>query len=318
MAPRWLPALTLALALLAAAPPAAPAQECSGTSNVWFLGSVYDPEVREDFQRDVDNFELYKRTLQDTYCFPDEQAKIFAFFDDYTRNGVTYEPATKSNVLDQLALFGAAASAQPDAIFFQFHASHGLFYAANAANCPGRFGGSFAQLGEGSLFDCQLGAALNDHFADHVRMFVFVDCSFCGGFSDSLTAASGTVPDGQNTVSSGIPGPNRIVGTGCAITTECFGDPSAGGVSYKHLTRALTNSPTFCDGFTAPGFPLVQGINTPVPNSALNPADGRCTASEWFHAAVWSAYTSLDIIGIQQQYRLKYGFDSLEDDLLIR
>jgi hypothetical protein len=311
--------LLVLLGLLVAglpAPGAMPTAACSNTQNVWFLGAVYDAEVREDFQRDVDNFERYKTTIQDTYCIPEDQTKILAFFNDYTRNGKTYETASKANVLAHIAAFGAAASAHPDSIFFYFHASHGLVYLQNSA-CSAPRPGSFAAMGGGNLYDCELGNAINANFAPHVRMFIFVDCSFCGGFSDSLTAASGTVPDGSLTASSGIPGPNRIVGTGCAITTECFGDNNAGGVSYKHLTRALNNGVGFCDGYTAPGFPMVQGINVPVTNTPFNPPDGRCTASEWFYSAVRSATVGLDPIAIQQQYRLKYGMGSLADDILI-
>jgi hypothetical protein len=72
-----------------------------------------------------------------------------------------------------------------------------------------------------------------------------------------------------------------------------------------------------CDGWTAPGFPTIQGFDVPVNEEAFNAPDGRCTASEWFFGAVWSAYTSFDVIGIQQQFRIKYGFDSLADDILI-
>jgi hypothetical protein len=62
----------------------------------------------------------------------------------------------------------------------------------------------------------------------------------------------------------------------------------------------------------------VQGFDIPVQDPLLNEPDGRCTASEWFFGAVWSAYDTLDEIGIQQQFRIKYGFDSLDDDILIR
>lgn len=199
--------------------------------------------------------------------------------------------------------------------------------AAPGSECPiDRLAGSYSGLlgggGEnGNLHDCELGNELNANFDPSTRMFVFVDCSFCGGFSDSLTAVSGTIPDGSVPVSSGIPAQNRIVMTGCAITTECFGSsPSSnGGVSYYHLRRVLSGADGLtCDGWTVPGFPTYQGVDAPVQDPLFNEPDGRCTASEWFFGAVFSAYDTLDEIGIQQQFRIKYGFDSLADDILIR
>jgi hypothetical protein len=312
-----LPALLL---LVAPMPTASAAPVCPpDNGNVWFLGVVYDATQRNDFVLEVDNFEFYLSTLRQTYCIPDSQAKILAFENNWTRNGKTYPAATEGAVKAELAAMGAAASLHPDSIFFYFQSSHGNVYAINVA-CPGgaRALGSYAALRaspneSGTFLDCELGHALNSNFASHVRMFIAVDCSFCGGFSDSLTAASGTLEDDEIPRSSGVPGPNRVVMTGCAITTECFGS-NGGGVSFKHLKRALTLTPTYCDGYSA-AFPDVQGVNAPAKLHAL---DGKCTASEWFFAAVASAYTSLDVIGIQQQFRIKYGMPDLASDLVIR
>ena len=241
-----------------------------------------------------------------------------------------YPEASEANVKSELARLGALASQHSDSIFFYFLSSHGIMYGTDGgagvlSECPAdRVAGSLSGLkggdGEtGDFFDCELGDALNAHFAPTTRMFVFNDCSFCGGFSDSITAASGTVPDGSVPRSSGIPAPNRIVMTGCAITTECFGSSPAsnGGVSYYHLANVMEGGVAACDGWTVPGFPTVYGLDIPVNDPLFNEPDGRCTASEWFFAAVNDAYEELDEIGIQQQFRIKYGFDSLDDDILI-
>jgi hypothetical protein len=306
--------------------------------HVYFLGVVNDGnepgEPREDFQADMRNFEFFLATLRQTYDIPDSQATILAFTDGW-RDPVTdqplspYDEASEANVKDELARLGALASQHSDSIFFYFLSSHGIMYTSagwtgGPSECPiERADGSLSGLkggdGEsGDFFDCELGTALNAHFAPTTNMFVFNDCSFCGGFSDSLTAASGTIPDGSVPESSGIPAANRIVMTGCAITTECFGSSPAenGGVSYHHLREVLEGT-VECDGWTAPGFPGVSGFDVPVQDPLLNAPDGRCTASEWFFGAVWSAYSSGDVIGIQQQFRIKYGFASLDDDLLI-
>lgn len=213
---------------------------------------------------------------------------------------------------EHLEDFGQAASTASNATFFFFLSSHGLMQSGYP--CPGgiRALGSFSALKDGAFFDCELGAALNAHVASHVQTLVAVDCSFCGGFSDSVTALSGTAPDGSVPVPSGVLAPNRIVVTGCAITTECFGGPD-GGRLYGHLTDTL-GVPS-CDGWTAPGFPTVQGIDLPI---RVSPKDGRCSASEWFFAGVHSAYAALDVISIQQQFRMKYGPSSLGEDILVR
>lgn len=298
------------------------ADSCPNNGHVWFLGIVYDSAQRDDFQKDVDNFEYYLETLRDSYCIADSNAKILAFENGYTRNGNVYEEGSKGNLHSYLQDFGAQASQYSDSLFFFFLSSHGNASPVNA--CPNggtRAPGSFSALKAspgmgGSLRDCELGDWLDNYFDFGVRMFVAVDCSFCGGFSDSLTAVSGTLPDNSFPRGSHVPGDNRIVVTGCAITTECFGG-SNGGVSYGHFSRALDRGLVFCDGFTTLGFPTVQGVNAPTKLGNTNPPDGRCTASEWFFAAVQDVQNSFDVIGIQQQFRIKYGFSSLSDDILI-
>jgi len=305
---------------------------CTGTADhVYFLGIVYDPELRDDFQEDIRNFEAFLGALRDTYCIPSSQATILAMDNNFTdaQTGKSYRAGTEANLKAELRRMGADASQHPDSQFFFFLSSHGLMWtgALTGGACPPtRVAGSFSGLGggggqDGDFYDCELGTELNNNFSSETRMFVAVDCSFCGGFSDSLTAASGTVPDGSVPSPSGILGPNRIVVTGCAITTECFGSPAGGGgVTYRHMKRVLDGL-TPCDGWTAPGFPIVQGFDVPVNGAPFNPPDGVCTVSEWFFAAVWSAYNSSNIndraIGIQQQFRIKYGFATLAEDLVV-
>jgi subtilisin family serine protease len=300
---------------------------------VFFLGVVNDGnqpgEPREDFQSDVRNFEYYLSTLRQTYDIPDSQVSMLAFTNgwaDADGNPLSpYPEASEANVKTEIARLGALANQHPDATFFFFLSSHGIVYANAISECPvDRPAGSFSGLkgggGEsGDFYDCELGDALNTAFAPSTRMFVFVDCSVCGGFSDSLTAASGTIPDNSLPRSSGVPAPNRIVMTGCAMTTECFGSSPAsnGGVSYHHLRNVMEGGVAACDGWTVVGFPTFQGVDAPVQGAPLNAPDGKCTASEWFFGAVNSAYTELDEIAIQQQFRIKYGFASLADDILI-
>ena len=313
-------------------PSATPTDPVGCTADhVYFLGIGYDPAGREDFKADVRNFEYYLSRLRETYCIPDSQATILAMDNNWTdpESGKTYAEGSEANLKAELRRLGAAASQHTDSLFFYFLSSHGIMYTSagwtgGPSECPveradGSLSGLKAGDGEtGEFFDCELGEELNQNFAPTTRMFIFNDCSFCGGFSDSLTAASGTIPDGSVPESSGIPAANRVVMTGCAITTECFGSSPAenGGVSYHHLRQVLEGT-VECDGWTAPGFPGVYGFDVPVQDELLNPKDGRCTASEWFFGAVWSAYSSQDVIGIQQQFRIKYGFDSLDDDLFI-
>ena len=300
--------------------------------HVYFMGVVYDSALREDFQADVRNFEYYLSRLRETYCIPDSQATILAMGNNWTdpQSGKTYTEASEANVKAELQRLGALASAHSDSLFFFFLSSHGIMYTnagwtGGPSECPiDRTAGSLAGLkatgGEtGELFDCELGTALTTNFAPTTRMFVFVDCSFCGGFSDSITAASGTISDGSVPRSSGIPAANRIVMTGCAITTECFGSTPAenGGVSYHHLRNVMSGGVAACDGWTVPGFPTAYGLDVPVQGPPVKALDGKCTASEWFFGAVWSAYSSVDVIGIQQQFRIKYGMPSLADDILI-
>lgn len=304
--------------------------------HAYFLGVAYDSEQREDFIADARNFEFFLQTLRGTYCIPDSQATILNMENNFTdpQTGKTYAEASEANVKAELRRLGAAASQHEDSLFFFFLSSHGIMYTSagwtgGPSECPiertyGSLSGLKAGGGEtGDFFDCELGTELNQNFAPTTRMFIFNDCSFCGGFSDSLTAASGTVPDGSVPAPSGILGANRIVMTGCAITTECFGSggPNSGtaadgGVSYRHMRNVLEGEPT-CDGWTVPGFPTVEGIDLPVQGEPFRALDGRCTASEWFLGAVWSAYQTIDPIAIQQQFRIKYGMASLDDDILI-
>jgi hypothetical protein len=221
----------------------------------------------------------------------------------------------------ELARLGAAANDTPDATFFFTLSSHGSMWSGLVSDCPQvRATSSVAALGEGGgengLFDdCELGNALNAHVPD-IPAVVIVDCSFCGGFSDSLTAVSGTVEDGAVVEPSGILADNRIVITGCAITTECFGSAD-GGNPFRLFHAVLDEGVADCDGWTAPSFPEVQGLDLPVRGTI----DGRCTVSEMFFAAVWKAYSLAssspmdDVISIQQQFRIKYGFASLDEDI---
>ena len=297
-------------------------------SHVYFFGIVYDAELRVDFQADVNNFEYFLSTLRESYCIPDSQATILAFENSWTNpsTGKVYSEASEAAMYAELDRLGGLANQHADSQFFYFLSSHGNVWSGALPNSgcpPERLAGSFSALKagggqSGDLDDCELGNALNSSFAPNTRMFVAVDCSFCGGFSDSLTAASGTIPDDSIPVGAGVVAPNRIVMTGCAMTTECFGSDVAedGAVSYHHM-RVVLEGTVSCDGWTVPGFPDVEGFDVPVQGPPLRDLDGRCTASEWFFGAVWSAYTSGDAIGIQQQFRIKYRLPSLADDLLI-
>ena len=304
--------------------------DCNGTpaDHVYFLGVAYDPAQRRDFVEDAHNFQQFLDTLRQTYCIPESQATIFAMEGNIQdrSSGATYAEGSEANVKAELARMGTLANQHEDSQFFFFLSSHGIMHtgAISGGDCPvTRAAGSLSALkgggGEnGDFYDCELGTELNENFAPDTRMFVAVDCSFCGGFSDSVTAVSGTIPDGSVPTPSGIVAPNRVVVTGCAITTECFGhnDAANGGVLYHHMSQVLEGDVP-CDGWTAPGFPTVQGFDVPVNGDPFNPLDGRCTSSEWFFGAVQSAYESLDYIGIQQQFRIKYGLASLADDIVI-
>ncbi len=302
-------------------------RECSGHS--WFVGIVYDAEQRDDFAVDIEHFERFADELGETHCIPPEQSTILGF-----------DEGSEANLKAELRRVATEAKEHDDSQLFFFLSSHGnassgLLSAIGASACPPtRVVGSYAALKESSgeagssgedgfLDDCELGDELA-RFEPSTRMFVAVDCSFCGGFSDSLTAASGTLPDGGVPTSSGVPGPRRVVITGCAITTECFGSRKGGNL-YRHMDGVLSDDVAACDGWTAPAFPQVQGADVPVRGAT----DGRCTASEWFFASVNRAYTQPGEIGnfehhidhvlsIQQQFRIKYGFDSLDQDILIR
>ena len=309
---------------------------CTGTADpVYFLGIGYDSVLREDFLADIGNFEHFLAKLRETYCIPSSQATILAMENTWTDpdTGYIYAEGSEANLKAEIGRMGAAASQNPNSKFFFFLSSHGRMWSGALGGCPvDRVAGSLSALkaggGEdGSLYDCELGDELTSNFSPDTEMFVAVDCSFCGGFSDSLTAVSGTIPDGSTPTSSGIPAPNRVVITGCAITTECFGSPVTedGAVLYRHMKRVL-DGVTTCDGWTAPGFPTVQGFNVPVNGAPFNAPDGVCTASEWFFASVWDAYQEVPsgfptlehkVIAIQEQFRIKYGFDSLAEDIVI-
>lgn len=306
--------------------------------HVYFLGIAYDSEKREDFIADARNFEGYLEELRKTYCIPSSQASILAMdgpggngqFTDPT-TGKTYAQGSEANVKAELRRMAEDSAQHEDSQFFFFLSSHGLMYNGasedllfGAPECAfARVAGSYSALKgggdeDGLLYDCELGEELAN-FDASTRQFIAVDCSFCGGFSDSVTAVSGTIPDGSLPTSSGVPAPNRVVITGCAITTECFGSSPAsrGGNLYHRMTDVLQGGIEACDGWTAPGFPEVQGFDVPVNGEPFNPHDGRCTASEWFFAAVQLAYDALDPVDIQQQFRIKYGMGTLENDIVI-
>lgn len=291
------------------------AAACMGPK-AWFLGVVHDDALRDDFQKDVDNFEWYLNELEKVYCIGDTRSEILAFEDNYERNGKTYDRASIPNVNDRMANFGTAASAEADATLFFFLSSHGLVYVSRTDCDAGiRFGGSFSALSGGTFDDCDLGRLLNTHVADHVKVATIVDCSFCGGFSDSATALSGLGVQSEIATPSGILGPNRIAITGCAMTTECFGG-NDGGRFYGLLRKAWTFGPTQVSRWSSPGFPAVQGIDVATP---LQPAEASATLSELFFFTVHITYvSSLDPIAMQQQYRIKYGFDSLDDDIRVK
>lgn len=313
--------LTLALLIVALVPasPTALADGCSaGAPPAWFLGVVYDAAKAAWARHDVQHMEGYLTKLREVYCIPSASGKVLAFEDDYTAQGKTYETGSEANVKSYLAQFGAAAADAEDPHFFFVLSSHGIMSAHTCPEGLPRFG-SLAALKDGGgqdgdLRDCELGHELTTRFPAATRMWIFADCSFCGGFSDSLTAVSGTVTDDAVPRPSGIVAPNRVVLTGCAITTECFG-ASGGSVTYNHLTAVLNGPIAMCDGWTAPGFPLVYGANAPA---QIGPVDGRCGASEWFYGAVNDAYTRLDYIGIQQQFRMKWGFTDVADDIVVK
>lgn len=315
---KLLPA-TLAVCLVSvlAVSPAAATPCSSGAPDAWFVGVVYDSAEREDFKLDVFNFERFADEIATTHCMPSSNVAILAFDGSWSYAGTTYtsypaatEAAFRAKVLD----FGQDAEAAGGRLFV-FLSSHGIQYATKS--CPGgiRTGGSLSALRsggghDGNLYDCELGQTLNA-LAPSVQMVVAVDCSFCGGFSDSFTAASGTTPDHPSVVPSGVVAANRIVITGCSETTECFGS-DGGGVLYKYMIQVLDKAVTACDGWTAPGFPGIQGHATPVQSG---PKDNVCDTSELYFAAVNEAYRDLDPIAIQEQFRIKYGFATLAQDI---
>ena len=306
------------LTALVAPGSAASASPCEGPPAA-FVGVVYDSAMREDFILDVGNFRHFANALQGAYCFAEDSIRISAFDGSFVRDGYAYPAGTETRFKADLADIGAMAFGDPAMTVFVFLSSHGLVYGSpTGTRCDGSAPavGSFAALrptpeDDGRLYDCELGQVLNAALPDQTRTFVAVDCSFCGGFSDSITAVSGTARDDALTATSGIPGPNRVVITGCAITTECFGGDD-GGVLYGHMRAAMDMAG--CEGYTAPGFPDVQGINVPL---RIGWADGACTASEWFFGAVASAYESRGVIDIQEQFRIKYGFADLASDIRI-
>ena len=311
----------LAASAILVVPSSATAARCdAGARQAFIVGIVYDRQQRSDFAMDVGNFRSFADTIGQRYCVPPANERLMAFDGTFELDGIVHPPASEAAFKEALALTGAAAARVIDPVVFIMLSSHGIAYGP-AQGCGLTSIGSLASLGadgteDGALHDCELGAALEEHFLPGTDMVLMIDCSLCGGFSDSVTAASGTIPDDAATSPSGVPAPNRIVITGCAVTTECFGDSGSGGggVLFVHLRTVLERGAAACDGFTSPGFPTVHGVNTPV---RLLEADGACTVSEWFFAAVDSAYRGLDSIAIQQQFRIKYGFDSLSADIRV-
>ncbi len=311
----------LALVGVLVVPSSATAAPCdAGARQAFIVGIVYDRQQRSDFIMDVGNFRTFADTIGQRYCVPPANERLMAFDGTFVLDGVAYPRASETAFKQALAATGAAAARAVDPVVFVMLSSHGIAYGPGQG-CGVTSVGSRAALDadgaeDGALHDCELGAELAEHFAPGTDMVLLIDCSLCGGFSDSLTAVSGTVPDDEATSPSGVPGPHRIVITGCAVTTECFGDSDTGGggVLFVHLRSVLERGVAACDGFTSPGFPALHGINTPV---RLLDADGACTVSEWFFAAVDSAYRGLDPIDIQEQFRIKYGFDSLSADIRV-
>lgn len=324
--------LLLALALSAAGLPLAtgalPAQAAgspgcaTGAPPAFFLGIVYDSAVRQDFVLDVGNFERFRSAIGAKHCIEDGASTILAFRNwTHPQTGRRYADGSEANLKAELARLGAAAQSTPGSTFFFFLSSHGMASPGyGKGGCPSpRPMGSYSALlsgaGEnGTFHDCELGAALNTHFAG-VPAVVAVDCSFCGGFSDSITAASGTVSDGSLAYPSGILAPERIVITGCAITTECFGS-DGGGNPYRLFDDVLSDGVAACDGWTGPSFPTVQGVNVAVRGDA----DGTCSTSELFYAAVdrvnqLAGSADDSVIALQQQFRIKYGPASLAEDI---
>lgn len=305
--------------------PAATADGCTtGKPPAYFLGVVYDSEQRDDFILDVGNFEHMLGKLRGSYCIGSSGATILAFENNWKApSGTTYQAGSEINVKNEIARLGAAANANAGSRFFFFLSSHGSMWPGLITDaCPITRVGSTAGLLDGGgqdgfLDDCELGDALNAHVKS-VPSFIAVDCSFCGGFSDSITAVSGTIEDGAATGPSGILAPTRVVVTGCAITTECFGS-HGGGNPYRLFRDILNGGIAACDGWTAPDFPATQGLDIAVQGAT----DGRCTASEMFFAAVNRSYMLPsgrlvdDINTIQQQMRIKYGFATLADDIPI-
>jgi hypothetical protein len=294
----------------------------AGKPQAFFLAIVYDPEQRNDFVLDVDHFEKFLGTLKQTWCIPAANATILAFENGFTRNGKTYATGSEANLKAEIARMGAAAQTAPGSKFFFFLSSHGNLWPSPVGTVckTGRIAGSYSAIAaggtdDGFLDDCELGESLNANVKS-VPSFIAVDCSFCGGFSDSPTAVSGTVPDGAP-VGAGVVAPSRIVVTGCAITTECFGS-TEGANSYRLFDFVLGKGAAYCDGWTAPAFPAVQGLDAPVHTGAL---DGKCSASELFFAALEEAYALnakyVDemALTIQQQFRIKYGFPTLASDI---
>lgn len=299
--------------------PAGAAPACSGPPAA-FVSVVYDSAARYDFQNDVEHFQAFAWQLRDTYCLPPERTTFLAFDGNFSVGGNPHGPGSEAAVKAAIADVGRAVVAQPDMTVFFMLSSHGNVTTSRPESChQGRASaGSFAALrggdGEdGRLYDCELGRALHESIPGGTDTVVIVDCSFCGGFSDSLTAGSGSIPDDAATLPSGVPAPGRIVITGCAMTTECFGSQQ-GGVLYRYLREVSEGGPVMCDGLSAPGFPALQGANAPLP---MNAPDGRCTMSEWFFGAVRSVIDHRDAVGVQEQFRIKYGLESLERDLIV-
>lgn len=313
--PTRLPARALGLALLLASVPASPgsadAPACPDGPPAFFLGAVHDSEAsppRQDFVEDLGHLETLVARLGEAYCLPADRTALLAF------EGAHGHPAaTEAAVRAAIEAFGSAATGLEGATFFLVVSGHGLARASPVCPQGARPLASFVRLVEGDLVDCELGAWLGANLPVGVRVVAIVDCSLCGGFSDSLTPVSGTVPDMALAAPSGMVAPGRIVITGCALSTECWGGPD-GSLLLSHLMTVLARGVPYADGMNAPGFPQVEGLDLPT---RTGPNDGRMTVSEWFFASVWHATTVADGQAVSQQPRMKYGFGSLADDVLV-
>lgn len=300
-------AFALAILLAPFALPAAPATgACPGAAQASFVGLVHDDARATSFRADVGNLEEMRDLLLAPYACAD--AEILAFDADDAARGTL--AATEENLLAALARHGAAAASTQGSVLFLVISTHGLPYVGDppcAAAAP-RVGSVATLAGGDRLHDCELADILATTLPAHGRAVIVVDCSLCGGFADAAT-----VLDGRRVAQSGVAGPGRIVITGCTMTTECLGQPD-GSILFRHLLRAL-RAPHAADGTTSLGFPEVEDPVLPVRSPLLRPQNGELEASEWFHAAAASALARGDLLGVQQQFRMRHGAGPAEPDL---